>query len=104
MVSKERLFLRTDGPSNGELMAYQRENLQFVRKLEALVEKRKWLGNETVMDAGAGSGSVTRVLAEKVPGRRVYVVDADPFGSGYHWPSWYLPIIRVRYLWARTLF
>ena len=45
---------------------------------QELVETRKWLGTEIVMDAGAGSGSVTKVLAGKVPYGRVYAVDADP--------------------------
>ena len=45
---------------------------------QALLEKRKWLVNEIVMDAGAGSGNLTRVLADKVPKGQVYAVDADP--------------------------
>jgi trans-aconitate 2-methyltransferase len=42
-----------------------------------LLEKRKWIGNEIVMDAGAGSGNLTRILASKVPQGYVYAVDAD---------------------------
>ena len=30
------------------------------------------------MDAGAGSGNLTKILADKVPQRQVYAVDADP--------------------------
>jgi hypothetical protein len=30
-----------------------------------LLEKRRWIGNETVMDAGAGSGNLTKILADK---------------------------------------
>lgn len=48
--------------------------LEWGRKL---LEKRLWTGNEIVMDAGAGSGNLTRVLADKVPNGYVYVVDAD---------------------------
>jgi trans-aconitate 2-methyltransferase len=49
--------------------------LEWGRKL---IEKRKWIGNETVMDAGAGSGNLTTILAEKVPHGQIYAVDEDP--------------------------
>ena len=45
---------------------------------QALLERRRWLGNEIILDAGAGSGSLTKILAEKVPRGQVYAVDADP--------------------------
>jgi trans-aconitate 2-methyltransferase len=48
--------------------------LEWGRKL---LEKRKWVGNEIVMDAGAGSGNLTKILADKVPQGHVYAVDAD---------------------------
>src|SRR3954454_20762944 len=48
--------------------------LEWGRKL---LDKRRWIGNEIVMDAGAGSGNLTEILCEKVPGGRVYAVDAD---------------------------
>ena len=48
--------------------------LEWGRKLLA---KRRWNGNEIVMDAGAGSGNLTRILADKVPNGQVYAVDAD---------------------------
>ena len=47
--------------------------LEWGRKL---IEKRKWTGNETVMDAGAGSGNLTKILADKVPNGKVFAVDA----------------------------
>jgi trans-aconitate 2-methyltransferase len=43
-----------------------------------LLEKRRWIGNEIVMDAGAGSGNLTKILADKVPQGQIYAVDADP--------------------------
>jgi trans-aconitate 2-methyltransferase len=49
--------------------------LQWGRKL---LDRRRWSGNETVMDAGAGSGNLTKVLAEKVPQGQIYAIDADP--------------------------
>lgn len=48
--------------------------LEWGRKL---IEKRKWIGNEIVMDAGAGSGNLTKILADKVPRGQIYAVDAD---------------------------
>jgi trans-aconitate 2-methyltransferase len=49
--------------------------LEWGRKL---IEKRKWIGNEIVMDAGAGSGNLTKILADKVPQGLIYAVDDDP--------------------------
>lgn len=47
---------------------------------QKLLEKkrRRWIGNEIVMDAGAGSGNLTKILADKVPQGQVYAVDNDP--------------------------
>jgi trans-aconitate 2-methyltransferase len=49
--------------------------LQWGRKL---LDKRRWIGNEIVMDAGAGSGNLTKILADKLPQGKIYAVDADP--------------------------
>ena len=38
---------------------------------------RNWHGNEIVMDAGCGTGLLTRDLAKKVPSGKVYAVDID---------------------------
>jgi trans-aconitate 2-methyltransferase len=48
--------------------------LEWGRKL---LDKRRWNGNEIVMDGGAGSGNLTKILADKVPQGHVYAVDAD---------------------------
>jgi trans-aconitate 2-methyltransferase len=42
-----------------------------------LLGRRTWIGNEIVMDAGAGSGNLTKILADKLPNGKVYAVDAD---------------------------
>lgn len=42
-----------------------------------VLEWRKWHGDEIVMDAGCGSGLLTRQLAKKVPKGKVYAVDID---------------------------
>ena len=42
-----------------------------------VLEWRKWQGDEIVLDAGCGSGLLTKELAKKVPRGRVYAVDID---------------------------
>jgi tRNA A58 N-methylase Trm61 len=42
-----------------------------------VLEWRKWNGYESVMDAGRGSGLLTKLLAQRVPRGRVYAVDVD---------------------------
>jgi trans-aconitate methyltransferase len=49
--------------------------LEWGRKL---IDKRRWIGNEIVMDAGSGSGNLTKILTDRVPQGHVYAVDADP--------------------------
>lgn len=44
---------------------------------QQILEWRKWSGNEIVMDAGCGSGLLTKLLAQKVPRGKVYGVDID---------------------------
>ena len=42
-----------------------------------IIEYRKWNGNEIVLDAGCGSGRLTRILSSKVPQGKVIAVDSD---------------------------
>jgi ubiquinone/menaquinone biosynthesis C-methylase UbiE len=44
---------------------------------QQVIKWRKWTGNEIVMDAGCGSGLLTRQLAKQVPRGKVYAVDID---------------------------
>jgi len=44
---------------------------------EAVVDRLELSGDETVLDAGCGSGRVTRLLLERLPRGRVVAVDAD---------------------------
>jgi trans-aconitate methyltransferase len=43
-----------------------------------VLQRRKWKGDEVVLDAGCGSGRPTLALAAKVPKGIVYAVDMDP--------------------------
>jgi trans-aconitate 2-methyltransferase len=49
--------------------------LQWGREL---LDRRRWSGNERVMDAGAGSGNLTKILADKAPQGQIYAIDTDP--------------------------
>ena len=42
-----------------------------------VIESRHWIGNEVVMDAGCGTGTVSKFIAEKVHSGVVYAVDID---------------------------
>ena len=44
---------------------------------QQILEWRKWSGDEIVMDAGCGSGLLTKLLAQKVSRGKVYGVDID---------------------------
>jgi trans-aconitate 2-methyltransferase len=45
---------------------------------QAVLERLPLAGDETVLDAGCGSGRVTRLLVERLPRGRVIAVDAAP--------------------------
>ena len=42
-----------------------------------ILERRKWKENEIVLDAGCGSGRITKVISTKVPKGKVFAVDSD---------------------------
>jgi trans-aconitate methyltransferase len=44
---------------------------------QQVIKWRKWRGDEIIMDAGCGSGLLTKQLAKKVPRGKVYAVDID---------------------------
>jgi trans-aconitate 2-methyltransferase len=52
---------------------------QWAREIIARMHLR---GEESVLDAGCGSGRVTRLLLERLPGGRVIAVDASPAMAG----------------------
>jgi trans-aconitate 2-methyltransferase len=51
-------------------------NIQESWAIEIL-EKRKFKGNEIVLDAGCGTGRVTKIIANNVKRGKVYAVDID---------------------------
>jgi trans-aconitate 2-methyltransferase len=57
--------------------AYHRVSGPQVAMSEAVMDRLELGGDETVLDAGCGSGRVTRLLLERVPRGRVIAVDAD---------------------------
>jgi trans-aconitate 2-methyltransferase len=42
-----------------------------------LIQLRNWTGKEIVIDAGCGSGRVTKMLAKEIPNGKIYAVDND---------------------------
>jgi trans-aconitate 2-methyltransferase len=42
-----------------------------------VLERRRWKENEIVLDAGCGSGKITKVISTKVPKGKVFAVDSD---------------------------
>ncbi|MEY2442721.1 MAG: trans-aconitate 2-methyltransferase [bacterium] len=57
--------------------AYHRVSGPQVAMSEAVLDRLELLGDETVLDAGCGSGRVTRLLLDRLPRGRVIGVDAD---------------------------
>lgn len=43
-----------------------------------IIKQRKWSGSETLLDAGCGSGRITKMLSQIVRNGIVYAVDNDP--------------------------
>ncbi|MDN5846061.1 MAG: class I SAM-dependent methyltransferase [Candidatus Nitrosocosmicus sp.] len=42
-----------------------------------LLSKRKWKGNEVLVDAGCGSGRVTKIIANILKEGKIYAIDLD---------------------------
>ena len=74
----ERPDAMNTSPLDWDAETYQRvSDPQFEWGLEVL-ERLDLRGDETVMDAGAGSGRVTEKLIERLPRGRVIAVDGSP--------------------------
>jgi trans-aconitate 2-methyltransferase len=57
--------------------AYHRISGPQVAMAAAVLDRLELRGDETVLDAGCGSGRVTRLLVDRLPAGRVVAVDAD---------------------------
>jgi trans-aconitate methyltransferase len=43
-----------------------------------LIRKRNWTGKENLLDAGCGSGRVTKILSKIITEGKIYAIDSDP--------------------------
>jgi trans-aconitate 2-methyltransferase len=57
---------------------YERIGTPMRRWAQAVIDDLHLRGDETVLDAGCGSGSVTFDLLERLPRGRIYAVDSSP--------------------------
>jgi trans-aconitate 2-methyltransferase len=57
---------------------YERIGTPMRRWAQAVIDDLNLGGDETVLDAGCGSGSVTLDLLERLPRGRIYAVDSSP--------------------------
>lgn len=57
---------------------YHRVSGPQVAMAEAVLDRLELRGDETVLDAGCGSGRVTRMLLDRLPRGRVIAVDGSP--------------------------
>ncbi|HUR87192.1 MAG TPA: methyltransferase domain-containing protein [Solirubrobacteraceae bacterium] len=58
--------------------AYHRVSAPQVEMAAAVLDRLELVGGETVLDAGCGSGRVTRMLLHRLPHGRVIAVDESP--------------------------
>ena len=65
-------------PRDWDARAYDRLSEFQVAMAGPVIERLALRGDETVLDAGCGSGRVTRLLIERLPHGRVVAVDAAP--------------------------
>jgi trans-aconitate 2-methyltransferase len=65
-------------PRDWDAATYDRVAAPQTRWGGAVLERLSLDGDETVVDAGCGSGRVTERLAERLPDGRVIALDASP--------------------------
>ncbi|HVL80704.1 MAG TPA: methyltransferase domain-containing protein [Actinomycetota bacterium] len=61
-----------------DAQSYHRVSGPMVEMARDVLDRLPLRGDETVLDAGCGSGLVTELLCERLPSGRVVAVDADP--------------------------
>lgn len=65
------------GVREWDAASYQRISVPHEEWAEAVLERLPLRGDETVLDAGCGTGRVTRMLVERLPEGRVIAVDGS---------------------------
>ena len=45
---------------------------------DTIIQTRKWTGKENLLDAGCGSGRITKILAKIITQGKIYAIDNDP--------------------------
>lgn len=65
-------------PRDWDAATYDRVSGPQARWGSAVLDRLPLAGDETVLDAGCGSGRVTELLAERLPGGRVIALDGSP--------------------------
>ena len=65
-------------PRRWDARAYQRVSVPHEEWASAVLDRLSPGGDETVLDAGCGSGRTTRLLIERLPQGRVVAVDGSP--------------------------
>ncbi len=80
MSRREAAAVRGQGPParDWDARSYARVNGPQAAWAEQVLDRLALRGDETVLDAGCGSGAVTRMLLERLPRGRVVAVDAAP--------------------------
>lgn len=68
----------SSGPRDWDAVSYDRVSDPQVAWAGRVLDRLPLTGDETVLDAGCGSGRVTRMLLERLPRGRVVAVDAAP--------------------------
>ena len=58
--------------------SYDRVSGPMTEMASVVLDRLPLVGNETVMDAGCGTGRVTELLLDRLPQGRVLAIDADP--------------------------
>lgn len=43
-----------------------------------VIKQRKWSGKEVILDAGCGSGRITKILSKLIKDGKIYAIDNDP--------------------------
>jgi trans-aconitate 2-methyltransferase len=65
-------------PRDWDAASYQRVSVPHEEWARSILERLELSGDETVLDAGCGSGRVTSLLIERLPEGRVVAVDGSP--------------------------